>query len=101
MTRSKAFLKYYDENGLAFVSGDQLGEIKKAFDSAYDLLLGENQWMKNALVEIAGHATSEEGDQEESEEFFGLERSEIVEMAHDNMILIARSAIKLREIEIV
>lgn len=41
---------------------------------------------------IATHLTTDEGDKDETEEDFGLEMSEVVEMAHDNLIGRARYA---------
>lgn len=46
-----------------------------------------------ALARIADYVTTDEGDREDSEEEIGLEFSEIVEMAHDDMIQRARSAL--------
>lgn len=45
------------------------------------------------LEEIASYLTTDEGDRENTEDYFGLEVSEVVSMAHDNMILAARNAI--------
>lgn len=51
----------------------------------------------NALIAIANQVTVEEGDVEKTERELGLPYDEIVEMAHDNMIEIARAT--LAEIE--
>lgn len=46
-----------------------------------------------ALASIASQLTTDEGDKDDTEEEFGLSMSEVVEMAHDNMINAARAAI--------
>ena len=56
-------------------------------------LITENKMLKETLREIAMHLTSDEGDDEETEQFFGLSIAEIIEMAHDEMILQARQAL--------
>ena len=45
---------------------------------------------KNALRTIADHALTYEGDPEETESSFGLNVDEVVSMAHDNIIMLAR-----------
>jgi hypothetical protein len=46
-----------------------------------------------ALVFIAEHLTTDEGDRKASGEAFGLEPHEVIEMAHDDMISRARAAL--------
>jgi hypothetical protein len=46
------------------------------------------------LVEIANYSTSDEGDADTTEQEFGLSVPEVIEMAHDNIILLARSAVE-------
>ena len=53
-----------------------------------------DEHLRNALSFIAGHLTTDEGDVEDTEDEFGLDVSEVVAMAHDNMILAARRALK-------
>ena len=45
------------------------------------------------LCSIANHATTDEGSREKTEDDFGLDASEIIEMVHDDMIIRARSAL--------
>lgn len=47
----------------------------------------------SALAAIANHMTSDEGDRDDTEEEFGLDYDEVVEMAHDNLIVRARSTL--------
>ena len=61
-----------------------LGAGKNAEDARFALKVLEN---------IATQLTTDEGDVEHTEEEFGLEFSEIISMAHDNMILQARNAL--------
>ena len=42
------------------------------------------------LAAIANYASTDEGDEDETEKEFGLDASEVVEMAHDNIINSAR-----------
>lgn len=49
--------------------------------------------MKAALEFVAGHLTTEEGDRDATEEDMGLDASEVIEMAHDNIIWRARRAL--------
>ena len=44
----------------------------------------------SALVGIANYLTSDEGDTDDTEAEFGLDASEVIEMAHDNIITSAR-----------
>lgn len=46
-----------------------------------------------SLCRIAGYLTTDEGDPDETEEEFGLSVEEIVSMAHDDLIRIARSTL--------
>lgn len=46
-----------------------------------------------AVEEIANYVTSDEGDEDTTEGTFGLDFSEVIEMAHDSMIVIARQAV--------
>ena len=46
-----------------------------------------------SLVEIAGYTNSSEGDESTTEELFGLSVEEVIEMAHDEMINVARLAV--------
>lgn len=46
--------------------------------------------MRAVLAFIAGHLTTDEGDEDATEEEFGLPSSEVIEMAHENMIEAAR-----------
>lgn len=45
------------------------------------------------LTSIANMLTSDEGDDDATEDAFGLEASEVIEMAHDNMIVEARATL--------
>lgn len=45
------------------------------------------------LVAIANYATTDEGDEDATEEEFGLDSTEVVEMAHDNIINGARATL--------
>lgn len=47
----------------------------------------------SALAAIASQVTTDEGDQEATEEDIGLPMSEVVEMAHDEMIGRARATL--------
>ena len=47
----------------------------------------------SVLTIIANQVTTDEGDEQDTEDEFGLPASEIVEIAHDNMIAEARSAL--------
>lgn len=49
--------------------------------------------MRAALEFVAGHVTTEEGDRDATEEDIGLDASEVIQMAHDNMIWRARRAL--------
>ena len=49
--------------------------------------------MRSALALIAGQVTSDEGDTDATEDEFGLDVSEVIEMAHDNMIHQARATL--------
>lgn len=51
------------------------------------------RFARKVLENIATQLTTDEGDVEHTEEEFGLEISEIISMAHDNMITQARSAL--------
>ena len=55
------------------------------------LVLADRACMR--LVSIANMLTSSEGDPDDTEEEFGLSVEEIVEGAHDNMILQARATL--------
>ena len=46
-----------------------------------------------ALTGIANNLTSDEGDEDDTEEEFGLDIEEVIEMAHDNMIGTARRSL--------
>lgn len=45
------------------------------------------------LCGIANMLTTDEGDRDDTEEEFGLDASEVIEMAHDNIILGARQTL--------
>lgn len=60
----------------------------------YGLMDQQYERYRTALVSIANMATTEEGDREKTENEFGLDVGEVIEMAHDNMILIARGALE-------
>jgi hypothetical protein len=47
----------------------------------------------SALVGIANNVTTDEGDKDATEDDFGIDASEVIEMAHDNMITRARSTL--------
>lgn len=49
--------------------------------------------MEAALVQIANYLQTEEGDRETTENEIGLPYCEVIEMAHDSMIMIARSVL--------
>lgn len=57
------------------------------FVQAYDRHL-------ETLAFIAGHVTTDEGDRRATEQAIGLPVSEVVEMAHDDMITRARLALR-------
>lgn len=50
--------------------------------------------LKDAIKFVAGHLTTDYGDESATEDEFGLDASEVVEMAHDNMIHRAREALE-------
>ena len=45
------------------------------------------------LCTIANNVTTDETDRKKTEDDFGLDASEVIEMAHDNMILHSRSVL--------
>lgn len=49
--------------------------------------------LETALQIIANYTTTEEGDCDMTEEAFGISAIEVIEMAHDEMIRIARYAL--------
>ena len=51
--------------------------------------------LEAALKFIAGHVMSDEGDRDQTENDIGLDFAEVVEMAHDNMIQRARTALNV------
>lgn len=55
------------------------------------LLIAERACVR--LGNTANYTTTDEGDKEETEQEFGLEASEIVEMAHDNIIVQTRGTL--------
>lgn len=67
-------------------------EARACADAA--LSVGAHADLVRALQFIANHTTSEEGDREKTEEDIGLDCEEVIEMAHDNMIWRARSALE-------
>lgn len=59
-----------------------------------DKMLRKLVVLSNVVEHIAMQVTSAEGDEEATEDDFGIDAAEVVEMAHDNMILIARAAVE-------
>lgn len=62
-------------------------------DSDLSMLARQFFRAREALAFIALHLLSDEGDKEATEREIGLEASEVIEMAHDNMIVCARAAL--------
>lgn len=56
--------------------------------------VAEYEYHADALERIAEHLTSDEGDPKATEQHFGLGVREVIEMAHDDMIITARIALK-------
>lgn len=56
--------------------------------------LGEYALHYETLALIAEHLTTDEGDAKATEHAFGLDANEVVAMAHDEMIIKARIALK-------
>ena len=67
-------------------------------DPDSDIAVLARQFLRKheALIFIASHLTSDEGDTDATEDEFGIDASEVVEMAHDNMILRARMCLEMR-----
>jgi len=67
--------------------------IEDCFDELRELFI-KLHWMaviqNSTLREIAAYVMTIEADTAETEEAFGLDVSEVVEMAHNSMILMAR-----------
>lgn len=50
--------------------------------------------LHDTLANIGNQVTSAEGDVDETERAIGLDIAEVIELAHDNMILAARDAME-------
>ena len=61
---------------------------------AYSFELPE---LRKFVASVAAMTTTDEGDDETTEETFGLDVSEVVVMAHDNMIHLARALMEDHE----
>jgi hypothetical protein len=70
-----------------------LEDVSRDPDSDLSMLARQFLRAREALIFVGAHFTSDEGDTDKTEEEFGLDASEVVEMAYDNMINRARAAL--------
>lgn len=63
-------------------------------EQLHEMRLRQLTALQGFVEHVANQLASEEGDENEAVEAFGLDVSEVIEMEHDNMIYAARAVIE-------
>tara|TARA_R110002111_G_scaffold103665_2_gene160611 strand:- start:534 stop:950 length:417 start_codon:yes stop_codon:yes gene_type:complete len=88
---------YHNIDGLPCVKWDRRdsedGQLSTSVTHGTRRVFDDWIKMRTVVENIASQLTIDEGDKDDTEEQFGLEMSEVVEMAHDNFIIECRNAL--------